>query len=366
MTLLKNIYDTKFLTNLAQEISKYDIDFDKENFVKSLLEDNWQDKELKERMRAITTAIHSYLTSELLEERINILKKTASSIKKDKNSGLSLIIFSDYIEQYCHEKDYNLAINALEFFTPIASSEFGIRKFIQIDQERTLQHMLNFSKSDNYHVRRLASEGCRPLLPWGVRLTELKNDPTNIFPILENLKFDPQLYVRRSVANNLNDISKDHPDLVVTLLTQWQKEGVDEYVIKHSLRTLLKQGNIPALAIIGIKSDKKGQKYEIKDFSLEKKQVNLGQNLAFSFILHNLVPNNKIRLEYGVHFLKKNGHLNKKIFQITTKNFDKGCFEFRKKHLLKDLTTRKHYLGQHYIELIVNGVAVTKTNFDLK
>ncbi|MBL6665018.1 MAG: hypothetical protein ISQ34_04150 [Rickettsiales bacterium] len=365
-TLLKDLYDKDFLVELSTEIFKYDCNFDKNKFIKSLLNDNWNKKELKERMRAIVIAINNYLTPHSLEKRIDILKKTARSIKKGKYSGLRLMIFPNYIEQYCEEKDYLLAMSALEFFTEIASAEFAIRKFIKINQETTLERMLYFSKSDNYHVRRLASEGCRPLLPWGSHLERLKHHPQPIIEILENLKFDSELYVRRSVANNLNDISKNAPDLVIKLLSKWQKENVDEYIIKHSLRTLLKKGNKSALAIMGIKSDEKEKKYEIKDFSLEKKQVSLGQNLIFSFILHNLVPNNKIRLEYGVHFLKKNGHLNKKIFQIATKNFDKGCFKFNKKHLFKDFTTRKHYAGQHFIELIVNGIAVNKTNFDLR
>jgi len=366
MILLKDIYNEEFLSSLAKEISIYDYCFNQDNFIKSLINNDWERRELKDRMREITVSINDHLTATTLKGKIEILKKTSLGITKCKNSGLSLIIFPDFIEKYCEEEDYALAIPALEFFTSIASSEFAIRKFIEIDQTKSFIHLDKFSKSQDYHVRRLASEGCRPLLPWANRLNNLKNNPEPIIKILENLKFDSELYVRRSVANNLNDISKNQPDLVIKLLKKWKKQKVDPFIIKHALRTLLKQGNVDALSIIGIKTDKKDQKYSIKDFSLEKKQINLGENLVFSFALLNLEPNNKIRLEYGVHFLKKNGTLNKKVFQITTKDFEKGDFPIRKKHLFKDFTTRKHYEGQHMIELLANGRMVTKINFDLK
>ena len=366
MILLKNIYCEEFLSQLASEVSLYDSGFDKISFIKSLLSDNWAKKELKERMRAITIALNNYLTPKTLFQKVEILKSTCKSIVKDKNSGLSLIIFPDYIEVHCEEKDYDLAISALEFFTSTASSEFAIRKFIEIDQVKSLKILEKFSKSNNYHVRRLASEGCRPLLPWAKRLNSIKENPESILKILETLKFDSEIYVRRSVANNLNDISKNHPKLVTDLLSRWKIEKVDQYIIKHGLRTLLKQGNINALSIIGIKTDEKDQKYSIKDFYLEKEQLSLGDKLAFSFTMLNSQENNKIRLEYAIYFLKKNGSLNKKIFQITTKIFEKGSFSLKKNHLFKDFSTRKHYEGQHFIELLANGRSVIKTNFDLK
>ena len=278
---------------------------------------------------------------------------------------MAFIVFPDFVEQFCDEKEFDLAINSLEFFTEFGSSEFAMRKFIEINQDEAFKYLEKFSKSKNYHIRRLASECCRPLLPWGNVLQNLKKNPTPILKILENLKFDDELYVRKSVANNLNDISKNNPELVLTLLEKWKKENVAEFIIKHALRTLLKKGDTKALFLIGIKNDEKEQNYVIKDFYLEKPQVNLNNYLNFRFDLENFKSNNKIRTEYAIFFRKNNGSLSKKIFQITTKNFEKGVFKISKKHLFKDFTTRKHYIGEHFISLIVNGLEIEKIKFDL-
>jgi 3-methyladenine DNA glycosylase AlkC len=256
-------------------------------------------------------------------------------------------------------------MNALEFLTQFGSAEFAVRQFIKLDEARALKFFVKWSKSPNYHVRRLASEGCRPRLPWGEALQNFKKNPAPILPILENLKFDESVYVRKSVANNLNDISKDNPDLVLDLLQKWQHEKVSESLIKHALRGLLKKGNKTALKIIGVEAENLSKNFNIQSFALEKAVLNISQVLNFSFVLENKASNNKIRLEYVVYFLLKNGSYGKKNFQITTKNFAKGVFSFTKKHAFFDLSTRKHNAGKHLISLIVNGVEIKKLQFDL-
>lgn len=362
-TLLKEVYNSEFIENLSISISKFDSSFNQKNFKEFLLNNSWCEKSLKERMRAISIALNEFLTPNSINEKIEILKKTVIHLQKNTNSSLSFIVFPDFIEQFCD--DFDLAINSLEFFTEFGSSEFAMRKFIEINQDEAFKYLEKFSKSKNFHVRRLASECCRPLLPWGKLLRNLKENPEPILKILENLKFDEEIYVKKSIANNLNDISKNNPDLVLKLLERWKKEKVSEFIIKHALRTLLKNGNPKALFLIGIKNNKKEQNYIIKDFYLEKPQVNLNNYLNFGFDLENFKSNNKIRIEYAVFFLKKNGSLSKKIFQISTKNFEKGVFKLTKKHLFKNFTTRKHYFGEHFISLIVNGLEIDKIKFDL-
>lgn len=170
----------------------------------------------------------------------------------------------------------------MEEFTKSSSSEFVIRHFIN-NYPNTMNKMLEWSKSSNYHVRRLSSEGCRPRLPWAIGLPIFQRDPSLIIPILDNLKLDSEMYVRKSVANNINDISKDNPDIVIDLCKKWLKEYENNenlwWIVKHGLRTLLKQGNKEALNIFGYESF---DTYVVNNFIFDKK-VKLGDKLNFSF-----------------------------------------------------------------------------------
>lgn len=357
--LLKEIYNQSFLKSLYKTALLFDKKFDDKKFFAILK--NIDEKELKERMRLISLALNESLSPKSYQEKVEILKKTALKIPKDKNSGLALIIFPDFVEVFGLDY-FEFSLKALEFFTEFGSAEFAVRQFIKLDEEKSLKIFDKFSKSKNYHVRRLASEGLRPMLPWGEALKNFKKDPNKIVPILENLKHDKEIYVRKSVANNLNDISKNQPDLVIALLSGWKKQNVPLSLIRHALRTLLKQGNIKALELIDIKANKN---YNIQSFALQKNAVKISKDLIFDFILENKLPQNKIRLEYAIYFLKKNQSYLKKNFQITTKNFDKGKFSFSKKHSFKDMSTRKHNAGLHMISLIVNGIKINKLQFEL-
>jgi 3-methyladenine DNA glycosylase AlkC len=365
--LLKEVYNHDFLKNLAQAVLVCDKNFLAEEFC-SINKQEWQRLELKERMRFITRRLHEFLSEKSYSVQIEILKKAVKKIPPHRYSGLSLIVFSDFVEIFGLQ-DFTISMEALEFFTEFGSAEFAVRQFIKLDQKRALKFFAKWCKSENYHVRRLASEGLRPRLPWGCALEEFKKNPSAIFPILEELKFDEFEYVRKSVANNLNDISRTHPQLVLDLLKRWKSEGVKMNLIKHALRTLLKKGNHEALALIDILPDEGSKTFSIQNFSLEKAQIKNGANLTFEFSLkcetQSGVTTNKIRLEYLVYFLRKNGTYSEKIFQIATKNFPPGEFQFKKQHSFRNLTTRKHYVGQHFIQLVVNGIKLAKLNFDL-
>jgi len=362
---LKEVYNHEFLASLADALLEVDKNFEKQKFLEKFQDQTWAQKELKQRMRAITNALGELLNQKDFSTQIEILKKAVVKIPKNKHSGLALIIFPDFIEVFGSIHSLKICLNALSFFTEFGSSEFAIRKFLKLNQSHTLTFLESWSKSKNHHIRRLASEGCRPRLPWGEALQNFKKNPHDILPILENLKNDESAYVRKSVANNLNDISKDNPEIALKILTKWNEENVDKSLIRHALRTLLKKGNKEALKIIGIDCNNLSENFTIQTFALQKAVINISQNLMFDFILENQAANNKIRLEYAVYFLRKNGAHGKKIFQITTKNFAKGVFKFTKKHVFRDMTTRKHNAGKHFISLVVNGVEFQKLQFDL-
>jgi 3-methyladenine DNA glycosylase AlkC len=251
----------------------------------------------------------------------------------------------------------------MELYTQYSSSEFAVRPFIIKHEKRMMAQMYEWSKHENEHVRRLSSEGCRPALPWGQALNSFKKDPSPVLPVLEQLKADPSAYVRKSVANNLNDISKTHPDLVAKLASSWYgKHEHTDWIVKHGCRTLLKKGNRDVLSIFGFHDV---SSIDVSGFSLDEKSVALGGEITFRFDV--LVKEaTKVRLEYGIDYMKSNGKRNRKIFQISELNFAENQRKsYSKKHSLEDLSTRKHYPGQHSITLIVNGIERGTLDFEL-
>ncbi len=230
-----------------------------------------------------------------------------------------------------------------------------------------MQQMLKWADDENEHVRRLSSEGCRPRLPWGGALREFKKAPSPILPILEKLKADESLYVRKSVANNLNDIIKDHPQIVLQLAQRWLKADHPHtnWIVKHGVRTLLKRGNKDALALFGL-NDSKG--IEIQDLSFTQDTPSINDSFRFSFSLHvsSGASPRLVRIEYGVYYVKANGSQSRKVFHITEKELQpKQSYTFDRKQHFKQLTTRKHYPGTHKLVVIINGDELMGKDFEL-
>ena len=272
--------------------------------------------------------------------------------------------FPDFVEVYGQdERHLELSIAALERYTPFSSSEFAVRPFIIKQEKRMMQQMAIWATHENEHVRRLASEGCRPALPWGQALPNFKKDPSPLINILEQLKVDPSLYVRKSVANNLNDISKTHPELVAKIARDWYgKHEHTDWIVKHGCRTLLKKGNREVLAIFGYHD---ASAVDIRDFALGTASIACGESLTFSFSVL-AKETTKIRLEYAIDYVKASGKRNRKIFQISEillkANQEK---DYIKNHSFAALSTRKHFPGTHSITLIVNGTGRDTLDFEL-
>jgi len=356
---LKEIYDQNFFASLAKSLGKFVAKFDEKKFFALIYDENWEKRELKQRMSHVSHVLDQVLTKNY-QENIEILKKVAADVEiTSKHPSLSLVIFANYVEIFGLD-DFETSINALEFFTPFGSSEFAVRPFFVKYPQETLKYFLQWSKSDNYHVRRLASEGSRPRLPWGIALQSLKKDPSPIIPILENLKDDESEYVRRSVANNLNDICKDNPEIALDLAKKWLKNPAKntQKLVKHGLRTLLKSSNSEALKLFNYVNVKN----PVELFDLQNFTINIGENLDFKFKLR-LENEAKLRIEYAIYFLRKDQKFSKKVFQITEKNFEKGDYFFQKKHSFRPITTRKYNVGKHKISLIINGDAVHSKDF---
>lgn len=357
--LLKNTYNQTSLHKLAVSIQSVCASFQPDRFLASTMDETWEDLELKARVRKISLNLGEYLPQNY-REAVSILDK----IVMNWSSGFFGIIFPDFIEVYGQANiDWDFSVGALERYTPYSSSEFAVRPFIVNDEKRMMDQMYIWSRHENEHVRRLASEGCRPQLPWGQALVRYKKDPSPILPILEQLKNDSSLYVRKSVANNLNDISKTHPDLVTKLAREWY--GSSEYtdwIVKHGCRTLLKKGNPDVLAIFGYQDTKN---IVVNGFDLSSVSVLSGDDITFSFSIC-AEETTKVRLEYGIDYVKANGKRNRKIFQISETILNKNEEKiYTKKHSFAELSTRKHYPGTHSIALIVNGSERVKKEFEL-
>ena len=209
---LKNMYNREFLQQFGEKVYKVYDSFDIKGFIANVLDNTWIELKLMERMNRITIILRAYLP-ESYDESIDILFKIDELCE-----GFPYLFFPNFVATYGQtDKDWELSMLALKRFTNRSSSEFAVRPFIMHNPERMIDKMIEWSKDNNEHVRRLASEGCRPRLPWGTSLTMFKHDPTMILPVLNQLKEDSSIYVRKSVANNLNDISKDNPSVIVEI-----------------------------------------------------------------------------------------------------------------------------------------------------
>ena len=343
--------------NIGEIVQHYYPDFDKESFMALVFDEQWESKELKARMRHITICLHETLPDSY-RTALEILKQTAPHIK-----GFEGMVFPDYVELYGLD-DWETSLPALGYFTQFSSSEFAVRPFLDKNPERVMEYMLQWADDTDEHVRRFASEGCRPRLPWAMALPKFKKDPSLILPLLEKLKNDDSDFVRRSVANNLNDISKDHPELVLELCEDWYGQAKNtDWIVKHACRTMLKSGNTHAMRLFGYGDP---SHIGVENLTLQKQSLPIGESLHFSFILR--IDGEKpstVRLEYAVYYLKANGTHSRKVFKISENTHAPGEHSFSQKRSCQDMSTRKHYAGTHHLGIIVNGVEMEKISFEL-
>ena len=356
---LKNIFFTpESLESLAANIQSVYSEFDKDRFLELVNDEEWESRELKEKMYHTTRSLHATLPSSYAEA-LSILEQIAPDVH-----GFEAMCLPDYVEQYGRH-DWDLSLPALGHFSRYSSSEFAIRPFLVGDPERVMPYMLKWAEDKNPNLRRFASEGCRPRLPWAMALPAFKIDPSPILPVLEKLKDDESEYVRKSVANNLNDISKDHPELVLDICERWygQSDNTD-WIVKHGCRTMLKAGDPRALLLFGFTDP---VNVHIKSLQLDHQIISIGEVVHFSFDL--LIDGGepaKVRLEYVVDFQKARRKRSQKVFQISERIYPPGSHSLSKKHSFQNMSTRTHYPGEHFIAIIVNGVEKAKASIMIR
>lgn len=356
---LKDIYSPDFVRTFAELVQRRYSPFPTETFIAAVLDDSWNAKELKERMRHITLCLRKYLPQHY-SEALDVLMEIAPEC-----NGFPYMFFPDFVEQF-GLRDEDSSIAALELFTQYSSAEFAIRPFILKNPVKIMSQMRIWSEHPNHHIRRLASEGCRPRLPWAIALKDFQRDPAPVLPILEHLKTDESEYVRRSVANNLNDISKDHPALVLEIAERWKGQHSDtDRILKHALRTLLKRGNMRALALFGFQTANNVD-ISISDLKFLKNSVNIGDSVNFSFDIQ-VNKESALRLEYGVYYVKASGEAVRKVFFLHEKEYATNSTNtITRKLSFQQRTTRKHYAGKHRLTIIVNGKELAETAIEVR
>jgi 3-methyladenine DNA glycosylase AlkC len=362
---LKNIYTKQFFNRFIDSIKKIEPQFDDQSFLNKIYDKDWESRELKQRMRHITRVLEAHLLG-TYEENINVILNSIPQLIEDgfKPNNLEFMFYPDFIELYGLEylEESN---RAFEKITQFVSCEFAVRPFLLKYPIEMVDQMQIWSTHKHESVRRLASEGSRPRLPWAMALPFLKVDPSPIMPILETLKYDSSEYVRRSVANNLNDISKDHPLDVIMIAKKWINKTVEtDKLIKHACRTLLKQGDSEVMRLFGFGAI---DDIIIDGFKITTLKVSIGNALEFEFNLRNANSSNTlIRLEYGIYYQKANGTLSRKVFKISEKQYSgNSVSQIQRKQSFKIITTRKFHVGKHQVSLIINGIEQDKVDFEL-
>ncbi|WP_378952971.1 DNA alkylation repair protein [Mesorhizobium sp. ANAO-SY3R2] len=356
---LKEIFDRARLQHIATEMAAISPAFDAGRFM-ALAAGNLDDLGIMQRLRQTAVSLHGALP-ENFEKAIEALYELAPRI----GHGFASIVLPEFVALY-GKAHFELSMQALKFFTRYGSAEFAIRHFLVEDFERTLGVMRSWAHDDNEHVRRLASEGSRPRLPWSFQMKQLIFDPTPTAPILEALRNDPSLYVRKSVANHLNDISKDHPEKVVDRMSSWNLD--DKYtawIVRHALRTLIKKGDASALGLIGTTGK---PLVRVEAFAVTPAAIVLGGQITLkASIVSTAEASQKLVVDYAVHYVKKAGGTSKKVFKLKEITLPPGGQkELSISQVVRDFTTRKHYPGHHQIELIVNGETLAGGGFELR
>ncbi|MEX3008395.1 DNA alkylation repair protein [Hoeflea sp. TYP-13] len=369
----KNVFNADLIDNMGRHFARQSPEFDAARFA-SLATNGLDALEFKQRSNHIVDALEACLPGDFRaacailtgalhpEDDVDLSNQTVDihGIR-----GWGIIPMSDYVARAGLDH-FDFSMDVLREMTKRSSAEFAVRPFLLADPDRAMRHVLEWSLDDNYHVRRLASEGIRPRLPWGIRLGMFVDDPAPILPVLANLRNDPEEFVRRSVANNLNDIAKDHPDIVAGIAREWLAGSPDKdrkRLVRHACRTLIKAGHRPTLEALGYGKPA----VSLKALDLDRDTVPFGESIRIAADLRSSSDEDQdLIIDYVVHHQKANGQTTPKVFKWTTVRLAGGENKrLEKTHAFRPITTRVYYSGRHVIEIQANGQSLGRREFTL-
>lgn len=366
MEPFKNMINDKVAKQISEAIIRNYPEFDKKRFLRNI-DKELSSLELKDRVIFIAEKLNKFLP-EGPRKSLPILRGAIQQNENDHGGviGFATWPLTEYIARF-GLLDFDLSMDTLKEMTKVFTAEFAVRNFFIHDEKRALRHFEIWVNDNNFHVRRLVSEGSRPLLPWGKKLSSFELDPKITWGFLEILKNDESEYVRKSVANHLNDHSKKHPDLVVKKLLEWKKsrdfnKNLD-WVIRHASRTLIKKGHPKAFLFHGVEAGE----VEVLSQQIITKRIDLGDVLRVEVEFKNKSSKKlKIILDHEVHLLRANNKYNIKCFKgknLELKPSEKTKLAFNIP--IKKVTTRAYYGGKHFWNIKVNGISEKRMPFIL-
>jgi 3-methyladenine DNA glycosylase AlkC len=364
---LKHFFDERIVRAIADDLKRAYPALRKGPFVAACL-NGMADLALMARGWHIAEAMHDHLPRPFAKATEVLIASLGPELERTESFGMAPF---RYLPHVCFVQKYGLddfeaAMRAQYALTKRFSAESSIRAFLVRYPEATYERLRQWTQDDNVHVRRLVSEGTRPRLPWAPRLRTYQEDPRPVIALLELLKDDPERYVQRSVANNLNDIAKDHPDLAVAVCRRWL-EGAPParaWIVRHALRSLVKKGHRGALDLLGVGGK---PKVALSGVRLTPASARIGETVRLSFDLAS--TSNKpqeLLVDYAVHFVKANGAARPKVFKLRRITLPPaGRVAMDSAISLKDMTTRRHHTGRHRIDVLINGTAYPLGAFEL-
>lgn len=364
---LKNSFGTDIPKIIAGMIATVHADFPARAFVKEALA-GYEALELMPRGRKIAQALRAALPDDYDTAIAIVVAAMDVEPRLPARHAMTSFLylpFSFFIADYGTDH-LDASLRAQYRLTQLFTAEFSMRPFLQKHPRAVLKQFAQWARDPDPHVRRLVSESTRPRLPWAPRLREFQRDPTPVLKLLELLKDDPELYVRRSVANNLNDIGKDHPELLFETARRWQKgaSAEREWIIRHALRSAVKRGEAGALAALGF-----GEKaaVEIRSPRITPAAAAIGSAIVIGFEVHNPSPQTRrVLVDFRIHYVKANGATSPKVFKLKTLELaPRQSVALSKKISLKEMTTRRHYAGLHRVDVLVNGTPIALGEFHL-
>ncbi|MEO0419777.1 MAG: DNA alkylation repair protein [Pseudomonadota bacterium] len=372
MEPFKNAISPELVSLVGQLISRHVDGFDADRFCHNVVND-LESLELKARVARVADALDQALPKDWSTRGSILLSMLHPDVEGGSNSESTQeglrgwgIWPLTHLVGCSGLGDLEGSLSLLREMTKRGTSEFDVRPFIVADPDKALNIISSWADDENLHVRRLVSEGTRPRLPWSIRLDVLVRDPSPMLPILKRLRDDPSDYVRRSVANHLNDIAKDHPNLVAETAKVWLKDASPDRkkLIRHACRTLIKQGHPKTLEAFGYEEPR----VATPSLRILTPSVTLGGTLDFEVELSsNCTRGQRLIVDYVVDHVKANGTRSPKVFKWTTLELQPGAsHSLTRSHPMKPITTRRYYAGEHALRLRINGRDFANEGFDLR
>lgn len=364
---LKNQFGPAVPQKIAEMISQVFPKFESGAFLDDVLK-GYKALELIARGWHIARTLHHFLPGDYEEAMEILLASLGPELDRTEDVGMAPFLYLPHVLFVAEFgiDHFDISMNAQYELTKRFTAEFSIRSFLIRYPKQTMAILKSWAGDSNVHVRRLVSEGTRPRLPWAFRLPDFQKDPRPVLKLLELLKDDPDLYVRRSVANNLNDIGKDHPDLLIKTVKRWKKNVTPErdWLIRHALRSAVKRGERAALEVLGYGST---ATVAIRNVQISPRKARMGDSVGIFFeVVNTDSQGQSLLVDFRVHFLKANGKTRPKVFKLKTvdlSHHEKA--RLGKKISLKEMTTRKHYSGTHKVDAVLNGYVIPLGEFEL-